>query len=394
MLRTTLFISLGLLILASCKQGPGPDPIIPEIIIRDATAFEKDETFGMIFEVVALDTVSTDIEFTYELTGETAEPDVDFVSTSGTGTISAGQSVTQIAIDVIGDDINEMDETFRVILTSATNATLGDSTALGVITDEDEPLPNDADGYITAESIYGYELVWQDEFNGNELNLDDYNYEIGDGCDQNLCGWGNNEKQLYTDAAENIRVENGKLIMTATKTGPSSYNSARIQTKGKQEFEFGRIDIRAKLPEGQGIWPALWMLGDNIDEVGWPACGEIDIMELIGHQPKAVHGTAHWGADGSSQSTFSTSTYSIDEGFQDAFHVFSIVWKFNQIEWYVDETRYKILTFQDMNGATYRFNNAFYFIFNVAVGGNWPGNPDETTVFPQTMEIDYIRVFK
>jgi beta-glucanase (GH16 family) len=163
-------------------------------------------------------------------------------------------------------------------------------------------------------------------------------------------------------------------------------------TKAKKEFQYGRIDIRARLPYGQGIWPAIWMLGANIDDVGWPRCGEIDIMELVGHLPKVSHGTAHYDVDGWASKG---SSYALTTGqtFSDEFHVFTIVWEMNRIKWYVDYNKFFELSAQDV-GGTYPFNNPFFFIMNIAVGGNWPGDPDETTVFPQTMEVDYIRVFQ
>ena len=171
------------------------------------------------------------------------------------------------------------------------------------------------------------------------------------------------------------------------------YNSARIITKGKKEFKFGRIDIRAKLPEGQGIWPALWMLGSNIDDVGWPTCGEIDIMEMVGHEPNKTHGTAHWRAsDGNS--TFKGASTSSSKKLSEQYHVYSILWEENSLNWYFDEEKFHTITPNNLQNVEFPFNQNFFFIFNIAVGGIWPGNPDDTTVFPQEMEIDYIRVFQ
>ena len=394
MKMSSLFL-LIILISGSCKSDPDPQPTIPDIIIRNSQVFEMDANSVMRFEVVASDTVEQSVSISYELSGITAEPNVDFTETAGTLEIVAGTRLSVIEVEILQDEINEVEEELRVKLLSATNATITDSTAIGIIEDNDDPTVADGDtsGYSTSLSHYGYELVWSDEFDGTELDPESYNYEVGDGC-PNLCGWGNNEEQWYTDEPKNVRLENGSLILTATKEGNADYHSARIQTKGKQEFQFGRIDIRAKLARGQGIWPAIWMLGNNIDQVGWPACGEIDIMELVGHQPKTVHGTAHWGPQGRGYSTYTTSSYFIDDDFAEAYHVFSLVWEFNKMVWYVDETKFKTITPQDMRGETYRFNQPFYFIFNIAVGGGWPGPPDATTVFPQTMEIDYVRVFQ
>lgn len=245
-------------------------------------------------------------------------------------------------------------------------------------------------GYKTPESYAGYNLVWADEFNGNSLDLSSWTYEVGRG----EWGWGNNELQYYHDGEKNAVVEGGKLTITAKQesAGDAAYTSARLITRGKKEFQYGRIDIRARLPKGQGLWPALWMLGSNIGSVSWPACGEIDIMEAVGHKPTEVFGTAHWGT--SVPSTFNSKKYRLPAGdFTDSFNVFSINWEKDKIEWFVNDVKYHTITPVN-TGSIYPFNNTFFFIFNIAVGGNLPGSPDASTRFPQTMEIDYIRVFQ
>ncbi|MFT6937426.1 MAG: beta-glucanase (GH16 family), partial [Saprospiraceae bacterium] len=202
-------------------------------------------------------------------------------------------------------------------------------------------------------------------------------------------GWGNNELQYYR--TENTTVNGGNLIIEAKQEsfGGGTYTSSRIITKGDISFKYGRVDIRAVMPEGQGLWPALWMLGENIDQVSWPACGEIDIMEIVGHQPNKVHGTIHWDANGHANYGGSkTSTSDLSE----EFHVFSIIWDANEIKWLLDGVQYHNV---DIAPADLdEFREAFFFIFNVAVGGNWPGNPDATTSFPQRMIVDYMRVFQ
>ncbi len=246
------------------------------------------------------------------------------------------------------------------------------------------------DGYNTPTSYDGYNLVWADEFNGNTLNSDDWDYNVGRG----EWGWGNNELQFYHEGTKNCEVKDGRLVITAKEepAGDAQYTSARILTKGKREFQFGRIDIRAKLPEGQGLWPALWMLGSNIDVVSWPSCGEIDIMELTGDKPGRVLGTAHWGDK--VPSTYMSKSFGIGTNkFSDEYHVFSINWEQNKIQWLVDDKVYHTVTSSNVAG-NYPFNQKFFFIFNVAVGGQLPGSPDETTRFPQTMEVDFVRVFQ
>ena len=251
-------------------------------------------------------------------------------------------------------------------------------------------------GFTTPETYAGMQLVWRDEFDQQSLNTNDWTYEIGDGC-PNICGWGNNELQYYTN--ENTALVEGNLVIEAKKEsrGNRQYTSSRIITKNNQSFQYGRVDIRANLPKGQGIWPALWMLGDNIDQVGWPACGEIDIMELIGGsgngRDNTVHGTVHWRDDATGDRAQFGGDYTLPNGiFNDQFHVFSIVWTQNRIEWLVDDVRYHAI--DTSPAGLSEFRNSFFFIFNIAVGGNWPGNPDGSTVFPQRMIVDYIRVFQ
>ncbi|MBZ4683006.1 MAG: hypothetical protein PWP46_4 [Fusobacteriaceae bacterium] len=232
------------------------------------------------------------------------------------------------------------------------------------------------------------EVVWIDNFDGTEVDRNNWTFEIGNGVN----GWGNNELQYYT--AENSEVRDGKLIITAKKESKNGYDytSSRLKTQGKFSFTYGTVEVRAKLPKGQGIWPAIWMLGEDIDidTVGWPNCGEIDIMELLGQEPNKIHGTIHgpgyYGAGGKSAS------YTLSSGdFSDDFHIFKIVWDITSIKWYVDNTLYHTETTNDV--SNWVFDHDFFILLNVAVGGNWPGEPDDNiTSFPQTMEIDYVKV--
>lgn len=255
---------------------------------------------------------------------------------------------------------------------------------------DNQPPPLE-DGYSTPLMYEGYDLVWHDEFDGNTINATNWVFETGTGC-PNLCGWGNNELQYYRK--ENAWVEEGTLTIEARQEqyGGSNYTSSRIKTQRQRSFQYGRIDIRALLPEGQGIWPALWMLGSNITSVGWPRCGEIDIMEMIGGQGRdnKVHGTLHWDTNGHASAGGS---YTLAEGtFGDEYHVFTIIWDESTIQWFVNDTRFHVIDITP--GHMTEFHDDFFFIFNIAVGGNWPGNPDSTTRFPQQMKVDYVRVFQ
>ena len=247
-------------------------------------------------------------------------------------------------------------------------------------------------GYSTPLSYPGYTLVWNDEFDGNQLS-GDWTHEIGTGSN----GWGNNELQYYRP--QNTEVKDGYLIITAKNEAFSSgqYTSSRIVTQGKQSFKYGRVDIRAALPKGKGIWPAAWMLGDAFATAGWPACGEIDIMEMVGgNQPNAgdatIHGTVHWQNQNGEHAQYGSSS-SLNSGiYADEFHVFSIVWDSNKIAWYRDDVKFNEIDIT--NSQFSEFHKAFFFIFNVAVGGNWPGSPNSSTQFPQKMAVDYVRVFQ
>lgn len=247
-------------------------------------------------------------------------------------------------------------------------------------------------GYSTPKTYPNLKAIWADEFEGTALNETYWNYELGDGCPNN-CGWGNNELQYYKK--ENTTVKDGYLIIQAKNesAGNKFYTSSRLTTQNKVNLKYGRVDIRAALPKGQGLWPALWMLGKNISTVGWPKCGEIDIMELVGGTGKdnKVYSTAHWDNNGS-HAQYGLSTTLASGVFADEFHVFSMVWDEKKIITYLDDKKfYEIDT---TPAGLSEFQEEFFFIFNVAVGGNFPGNPDGTARFPQQMVVDYVRVFQ
>lgn len=391
MKRIFQFLFLGLIWCACGEEEKPPATVTPEISITGTDTREGLSETTADLKINLSSTSEVEVSVDYVAISKTAESGSDFMSSQGRISIPAGSTSGSISIPILVDTDKEIEETFAVQISNPSEATLGNDLAIVTITDNDKAVNNEGEGYNTPKSITGYNLVWSDEFDGEVLDESNWTYELGNGCDIGLCGWGNNELQIYTDSEENVKLEDGILRITAKEESP--YSSTRIITKGKKEYRFGRIDIRAKLPKGQGIWPAIWMLGSNIDEVSWPACGEIDIMELVGHQPQLSHGTAHWGREGEG-SQFRGNSFSITEDFSERFHVFTLLWKNNSLQWYVDETLFHTITPNDTQGFSFPFNEDFFFIMNVAVGGNWPGEPDETTVFPQTMEVDYLRVFQ
>lgn len=234
-------------------------------------------------------------------------------------------------------------------------------------------------------------LVMADEFDSNGApDSAIWDYNIGTGNN----GWGNNELQYYTDRPENVTVQNGILIITAQKESyqGASYTSARLLTKGKFEQAYGRFEARIRVPYGQGMWPAFWLLGANSDSVSWPQCGEIDIMEFRGQEPSKMLGTVH-GPGYSGGNAISKSYSLLDDRFDTNFHIYGIEWGPKYINFYVDDVLYNQITPNDVTGE-WVFDHPFYIIINLAVGGNFVGTPNSETVFPQSMLIDYVRVYK
>ncbi len=248
-------------------------------------------------------------------------------------------------------------------------------------------------------SLPGWTLVWSDEFNAPDnspVDLSKWVPETGGN------GWGNQELEYYTTRPENAFQQGGNLVIKVLQekyTGADGvtrdYTSARLKTFGKFSQKYGRFEARIKIPKGQGIWPAFWMLGDDIHKLGWPKCGEIDIMENIGKEPATVHGTIH--GPGYSGDKGIGSPYSLpqDKHFADDFHIYAVEWEPKAIRFYVDDYLYGTRTPAELpSGTKWVYNHPFFLLLNVAVGGGWPGTPDATTEFPQSMLVDYVRVYK
>lgn len=235
----------------------------------------------------------------------------------------------------------------------------------------------------------GWTLVWADEFSGNAVNPEHWTYDLGAG------GWGNNELQSYTTA--NATVQDGELRITAQKNADGSYTSARLKTQGRLSWTYGKFAARMRLPRGQGIWPAFWMLGTSITTVGWPACGEIDIMEMVGggeDRDDSAYGTIHWDAGGHAFTGSGRIELVDPEIFHDDYHVFEVEWTTAAIIWRIDgvetaRTSIDRATLPDRS----EFHSPFFLLLNLAVGGNWPGVPDANTVFPQVLAVDWVRVY-
>jgi len=244
--------------------------------------------------------------------------------------------------------------------------------------------------------IEGWNILWQDEFDKDSLDLTKWSRETGGH------GWGNNELQYYTDSDSNSYVENGNLILKAqvvpqgigSSKGLRYYSSARLRTYGKGDWKYGRIEVKAKVASGQGIWPAIWMLPTDWLFGGWPSSGEIDIMEHVGYDLGVVHGSVHTEAYNHKINTQRSSARKI-ENVDTEFHVYSIIWDKDKISFFIDDVQYFLFeNDQQGNYKTWPFDQRFHLLINIAVGGDWPGNPDNSTNFPRKMLVDYVRVYE
>ncbi len=368
----------------SCTKEGQPTADLPLITASDAEVRLSTNADKMVFTLSISGQNTGGISLKYSTFDGTAKAGIDYVAVNNqTISFAANETEKQIEISLIDSDTPSPNKQFSLILSDVQNALLQRDRANGTLINDNIAVPTE--GFISPASYSGYTLTWSDEFQGTELSAD-WTHEIGNS------GWGNNELQYYRP--ENTFMANGEyLVIEARKEDfqGAPYTSSRIITKDRKFFQYGRVDIRATLPKGQGIWPALWMLGQNFSTVGWPACGEIDIMEIIGSEPNKLHGTVHWDNNGQ-YANFGGSTTLASGDFSDKFHVFSIIWDAQQIRWLLDDVQYHAIDITP--AALSEFRADYFFIFNVAVGGNWPGYPDATTVFPQRMIVDYIRVFQ
>lgn len=375
---------LAALCLWSCENAPTPILSAADMVVEEGA-----QNSTVSFDISLNDPAPKEVTFDYTTVELTALENEDFIPTSGTATIAKGESTTKIDITLIGDQENEGDENFWISYSNGANVSIPEPFNTITIENDDFNYDPSDSGYTTPNSYPGFNLVWSDEFEGTALNTDDWNYETG------ASGWGNDESQFYRSGDNNAKVENGYLVITAKEEsfGSAPYTSARLTTEGKQSFQYGRIDIRARLPYGQGLWPALWMLGDNFRTVGWPSCGELDIMELIGgddYNDRTVHGTAHWADANGAQASHSGARSLPNGKFADQFHVFSVIWDQNSIKWFLDDIQFHSLNTSSLSA----FQQPYFFIFNIAVEGDWPGPVGPNTQFPQFMVVDYVRVFQ
>jgi hypothetical protein len=357
------------LLLSSCDKDNTSSK--PDVLLGSGTLDVPEDIVNgdFILPVYLSSESEKEITIDYSTADSTASAGTDYIAaTSGKLTIQPGLTSGSINLKIVANSSVKEDVFFKVVFSNPVNCELPVKKMVVKIINTD---------FAT--------LAWSDEFTtGPSLNTAVWNYELGAG------GWGNNELETYTNSLNNVHIDTGYLHITALNPSANYYTSGRITTKGKKEFKWFRVDIRAKLPEGQGLWPALWMLGANFSSVGWPSCGEIDIMEYLGHASTVSYGALHWNSGGH---TYRTGTFTLPAGkFSTEFHIFSLVWTPTTLRWYVDNQEF--FTQRKTEVPAFPFDLPQFFIFNVAVGGNWPGKPDGTTVFPQHMIVDYVRVYQ
>lgn len=389
---------LGWTLIACDKGGGGGDETQPIVSIPSTISQSEGNTgtTSFSFTISLNKSFSKPVTVTYSTLEGSAKAGEDYTAVSNqTITFQPNETQKTILVSVVADENREGNDEFTVMLIGATNASIQQFSSTATIMNDDTRISFTNAGYDAPTTYPGYTLIWSDDFDNAPLNAANWTVEEGDGC-PNICGWGNNELEYYTGRPDNLFFQDGKLIIEAKKENYAgkNYTSSKIVSRGKKVFKFARVDIRAKLPKGKGIWPALWMLPQNNVYGGWPRSGEIDIMELVGHEPGKSYGTLHFGpGPGSTQISRS---YALPGGaiFNEEFHVFSLEWKLDQIKIFVDGNLFSTVNKPDVGAATWPFNEDFFFIFNLAVGGNWPGNPDATTYFPQWLIVDYVRVYQ
>jgi len=353
-----MYILIWLLALATgCGKGNGGNNDIPQMTFDDVQVNEGNSgTSQVAIKLVLNRTSSKEISVRYSTIEGTAKAGEDFTAVQGQlVTFQPNEKEKTVHIQIIADEFREADETFLVKFDNPSNVFLLKGTATVTIKNDDTKVPFSNTGYEAQTNYQGYTLVWSDEFNGTELDNSNWTAETGDGC-PNLCGWGNNELQYYMPPPNNVFFQDGKMIIEARAEtyGGKNYTSTRIKTQGKRFFKFGRVDIR----------------------------------------PSKAHATVHFGPGPGSINISRTHTLSGGATYNDAFHVFSMEWEEDTLRFYVDDILYSTVTKADLGSNTYPFNESFYFLINLAVGGNWPGAPDANTTFPQWLIVDYIRIYQ
>ena len=330
-------------------------------------------------------------------------PAQTFVSTdAGNGFINFVNTNSNKCLDVQADNPNN-GTVVQLYDCNGTSAQIWNPTVIGTTTSGGGSSSGGSSSGGSSSGgtgMSGWTLTWSDEFdgpNGSAVDSNNWSYDTGGS------GWGNNELEYYTSGTSNAVIENGSLVITATPDGasnyscwygPCQYTSARLNTSGHFAQQYGLFEARIQIPSGQGVWPAFWMLGNNIGSVGWPNCGEIDVMENIGSTPDNAYGTTHGPGPGNYPGDGLSGAFNAGSPLSDGYHVYSTEWSASSVQFFVDGTLYWTVTPSQLPaGATWVFDQPFFILLNFAVGGNWPGSPNGSSSFPQQMLVDYVRVY-
>jgi beta-glucanase (GH16 family) len=327
------------------------------------------------------------VTITYSTKDSTARSFRDFIPIADTTMVfNPGETEKIINIELISDKVTEFTEGFGLRISNVENA-LGAFQYLPITIYDDDfnNVYSGEDGFVSQDTIEGMDLVFADEFNAAELNRYIWVYNDPDGT------WAN-QIQQYTFSPDNLKVEEGKLKITAIKDG-DNYTSAGINTISRLPIQYGLLQVRAKMPEGAGLWPSIWLLGKSYNGRNWPLCGEIDLAMMYGQRPGQTTGSVDYYLSGDVRREGHYDLPDYKDKFADEYHVFSILWQPDQIEWFVDNHPYTKFN-KSTIGDVWPFNNPFWIVISLAVGGNLVGNPDFSTQFPQTLEVDYIRLYR
>ena len=387
-----VLIGFAATVLVSC--GGGEPELLPKIaVVSDVSVTEGDtETKQAVFTIKITGELSKDGDPSVKyLVRHLTTTDEDFSEMSGTLEFSATGEEQTITIDIAPDEVYEVNKEFEIRLSEPVNARLtsSDRSRKGVIRDNDPCVAGECEGYITADTYPGMTLDWSDEFDGTDIDMSIWDYDMGAG------GWWNAQLQEFTNATGNSFVENGELVLRATESGNNIF-SAQLKTQGKKMVNRGRLDIRAKFPHGKGIWPRIWLKPENNVHGGWPQSGEIILGEIYGHSPNVVHTLVDYGKDGNDMERHPFSyAASNHNSMADVYHTYSLLWEDGRLTCFVDGEQYMTLTRSEVQaqGYTYPYTADFHLIFSMAVGGTKVGNPEAGSL-PAEMRIDYVRYYK
>ncbi len=385
-----------LLLLLGCAENNDVDPAVPSLKIKPVSLPEGSAGHALQSIPVFLEApFADDIHFTWSTLGMTASSWKDYIPVdSQPEIIKAGKDTLMLSLTLIGDTLAEFTEQFIIKLYDFNVSALDDFEFTITIEDDDILVPEAADdGYITPLQLPEMNLVWHDEFSEDTLNGNYWNRDPANAFPRN-CGWGYDEKGKYSGGPENLSLKDGKLIITSTVDPQTGiYRTSRITSMEKFTLTGGRIDVRARLAEAPGTASNIWMLGHDMSDVGWPAAGEIDIMRYAGKDRHSVHGGLVYDSENGPVVERSVCTAYDSDCLSEKFNIYTLIWEENRMQWLVNDKLYRVLDANDLAGKKI-LNKPFFLVINLAVGGEFAENIMDPSDFPQTMTVDYIRVYQ